>query len=310
MRSQGRMTGIDAVGLGGASETLPAKDLSTRSGPMKSIKRFLPFALRALSLASPRLAGRLSLELFLRPKRHARPPNEEDFWRKGEPLVFSSGARGRRYGRVGQQIWFVHGWEGRSSQFYRMIETCVAAGYVAIAWDGPAHGDSPGRRTNVIHFSRQLRSDMVSYLGAGGQALALVGHSFGGIACGFACKEGAPVEKLVVIASPLHIPEFMEKFWKWIRLPLAARRAFRERIEFETGEDMQSASFLGFHHLLKQKILIVQDLKDRDVDPRHALRLREERNDIRFLITEGLGHRRILQAPEVATELMRFLAQK
>ena len=55
--------------------------------------------------------------------------------------------------------------------------------------------------------------------------------------------------------------------------------------------------------------LIVHDRGDRDVPVAHAERLQHSWPDARLMLTEGLGHRRILRDPEVIAAAVDFLRQ-
>ncbi len=112
------------------------------------VRRFLPALVHQIGKINPDWAAYLSLKLFLSPTRHPRSAEERQFWKSGRPVQFPSGCKGRIYGDSRRTVWFVHGWEGRSSRFEVLIDAAVLAGFKAIAWDGPAHGDSPGTQTN------------------------------------------------------------------------------------------------------------------------------------------------------------------
>ena len=99
-----------------------------------------------LGRLSPALAGRLAAKLFARPRRHARPARERELIARGTRVVLPDGLHATAWG-AGPTVLLVHGWEGRGAQLGALVDPLVAAGYRAVALDGPAHGDSPGVTT-------------------------------------------------------------------------------------------------------------------------------------------------------------------
>lgn len=270
---------------------------------MDVVKRLIPFCFRLGGRVSPGLAARFAVSLFLSPKRHPRSEEEEQFWARGRREVFPSGAVARIYGD-GPRVWFVHGWEGRGSQFATFVEALIPAGYSAVVWEGPAHGESPGVRTNLMQFSRWLETDLRSERE---EALAVVAHSFGGTASMFACRAGAPVKRLVMISSPASIQQIFSEFWELIELPKRAQEKFLRRIEVETGFNPETISIESTLPHLSQTLAVIHDHDDKEIPYSNAETLKLTREDVYLISTLGFGHRRILKSSQVAHSVVGFL---
>ena len=75
-------------------------------------------------------------------------------------------------------VLLVHGWSGRSGQFYKFIPELLVNDYHVIAFDAPAHGRSKGRRTNILEFVEVIQYISEKF----GPIYSGIGHSIGGAA--------------------------------------------------------------------------------------------------------------------------------
>ncbi len=269
-----------------------------------NLKRLVPVAIQILERFSPSMAAAFAIELFFRPARGKRSEAEAEFWSRGEEIVFQSGCRGRKFGSSGPSIWFVHGWESRGSHFRTLIEDCVREGYQVIAWEGPAHGDNPGRKTNLAEFGSALKTDIEKKYG---QVLAVIGHSFGGGASAYACRLGLKAELLVLIGTPATVQGVFERFWQWVRLGPKAYEHFVRKVMEYAQVPVEAVSLSSFISELPQRLLIVHDEDDRDIPFSEANDLKALRPDAEFLKTTGFGHRRLLKSSIVSESIIQFL---
>ena len=113
-----------------------------------TIVRFKNRGIRALfrtgELLAPRLGGRAARDLWFTVRRWPRtarchPAASRSRSPRSAPRsAATSGARG-------PVVYLVHGWAGRGSQLAGFVEPLTAAGFRAVLFDAPAHGDSePG----------------------------------------------------------------------------------------------------------------------------------------------------------------------
>lgn len=272
---------------------------------MVVLRRFLPSIVHQIGKINPHWAAYISLKLFFAPARYPRSPEEVQFWKTGRLAKFPSGCKGRIYGDSRRTVWFVHGWEGRSSRFEVLIDAAVLAGFKAIAWDGPAHGDSPGRSTNLIEFAQALKKDVSSREDE--VIHAVVGHSFGGAAAAYACKLGLPAKKLVLISSPSNVQNVLLRFWSALKLVDYVQPFFLKRLEKITNVTLMDVSTETFIGKLSQKIQVIHDKSDKEIPFAEAEVLKIKNPEISLVGTDKLGHRRILDSQIVATFFTKFL---
>lgn len=261
----------------------------------------LVFAL--VGTLSPALAGRLAATLFARPRRHARPERERELIERGNQVGLPGGLHATAWG-AGAAVLLVHGWEGRGAQLGAMVDPLVAAGYRVVALDGPAHGDSPGSTTTGPEFA----DAMVAARDAVGPLAAIVAHSFGGFASLLAISRGLRAERLVTIAAPSSVPEILDDFVRLVGLSPRAQSSMVRALEQRVGAGMESFDITAFAGAVRVPVLVAHDTDDREVSYAHAVRLADALG-ARLLTTSGLGHRRVLFAPEVVSAVVEFVVE-
>ena len=256
-----------------------------------------------LGRLSPALAGRLAAKLFARPRRHPRPARETELIARGSRVALPDGLHATAWG-AGPTVLLVHGWEGRGAQLGAFVDPLVAAGYRAVALDGPAHGDSAGVTTTGPEFARAI----VATRDVVGPLAAIVGHSFGGFTSLRAVSRGLPAARIVTIGTPASVPEVLRDFLRLIRLPDRALPSMIAALEVRVGAPMASFEVEAFAPNVHVPVLVVHDTDDREVSYADGPRLAEVFG-ARLLTTNGLGHRRILFAPEVVAAVVEFIEE-
>lgn len=281
---------------------------SQKSTTGRAYRRGFPRALRAgigaLEMVAPSLVERIAERLFMTPPRHPQPGWEKAAVEGGDPFAIeAAGAvvRGLRLG-AGPPVLLVHGWGGRGSQLAILAPPLVAAGCSAILLDGPAHGASEGRRTNMVKFAETLHAAAVR-LGA----RAAIGHSFGGAALAFALHRGLALDAVVLVGSPRTPQSFFDPFCAALGLGEKTRDALRRRVERSVGFPMADLDLAPLVGALDTPALVVHDRKDAEVSFEVGATMASAWPGARLLPTEGLGHRRILRDPAVVAEIASFV---
>lgn len=266
--------------------------------------RLLRGGLNALAKVSEDTAGELAVRIFSTPRRVPRPDWEKRIVAQGQPLRLHKNLRATSWGDQARPIvLLVHGWEGRGSQLALLVEPLLAKGYRIIALDGPAHGDSPGSRTNMRLFSLVL-GDVARELGG---LSAVVAHSFGAGATVVAMSTGAPIARAVVVASPSRIRWITENFRDGLGLSAEVYRGFKRRLQAWSGVDTDTIDLAALAGAIGKPGLIVHDPLDREVPFSNAQDLARGWPEARLLALEKVGHRRILKAPAFIAATVDFL---
>jgi pimeloyl-ACP methyl ester carboxylesterase len=254
---------------------------------------------RVTAWLSPKLAGALALRLFMTPPKFPIPRRELKI-RQSARLTLHE-IRGeqiavRAWGD-GPRVLLCHGWGGRGTQFFALIEALVEAGYCAIAFDAPAHGDSTGKRTNML-MATQTIADIVE---REGPVSAVIGHSFG---CGTALlaidRYRIPSDKVILFSCFTDTLWITQQFAAAFSISDAVIEAMRQTAmrrygnHFDQPWDWLALSPVNTIKRVTGDLLLIHDKHDAEVPYQHALKLKQIAPETQLLTTEKLGHKKIL----------------
>lgn len=266
--------------------------------------------LKRVGFFAPGLAGGIALRVFTSPKAIPRPEWEKELIAQGAPIVFKNGTHGTSWGQSDAPVVFlVHGWQGRGAQLGKLVEPLVDRGLRVIAWDGPAHGESPGRMTNARMFAALL-SEAAGEIAKGKPVLGVIAHSFGAGATTLAVAKGwLKVEKLVLVAAPADLEWVLKSFSHRMKLTPRVEKAFRRKLEAWVGMSTAEVGIARLAPLLSTPVLIVHDKDDEDVPFSDAEKIVREWKGARLISLTGVGHRRILKSPDFIQAATNFIAE-
>jgi len=301
-------------------ETLPNTELLVtrwedpapeRPAPEPSALAYVRAAFRALGPLAPRLAAFIAFRLFTTPRFRARHASSDEMLasaRRFDLKFRNRRLQGYEWGEGERTILLVHGWESRGTAMRSFVPPLLERGFRVVAFDGPAHGDSGGRRTNIIHFSEALRA-VIRQLGP---VYGIIGHSFGGASSLFALNRPglAPgVEKLVLVAVPANMLQIFNEAVRMLGLPPAVAKHFKNLIEKKAGRGLSDLddAILGLPEG-RVNILLVHDRQDRQVSWENSLLMARRWTNARLLLTDGYGHYRLMKNPDLIRRVAEFFA--
>lgn len=250
----------------------------------------------------PSVAGAWAVLVFSTPKRFPRSEWEEELIKAAKPIAFKTGLRGWEWGS-GPTILLVHGWQGRGTQLGALVLPLIEDGHRVVALDGPAHGSSPGRRTNVRAFGLSIKRVVFEL----GKVKAIVAHSFGASATAVAVAEAVPVERVVLVAAPVNPQDVIDLFKRRLRLSRRVGRSFQRKLERWAGAKAKHLHVGRIGAKVSVPALIVHDRQDKEVPFENAERIVARWKTARLCALDGKGHRRILRDPEFISAVREFL---
>lgn len=270
--------------------------------------KFIRWVYPKVEVIAPPLAYRFFTKLFFTPLKYNATEKErkaEKYAHKFEVHAAGKRIQCYRWGQSDKTVIVVHGWAGRATQFRRFVKPLIKAGYQVIGFDGPAHGQSEGKKTTIVEFEQTLH-ELYKVVGT---PEAIIAHSFGGGAVLFAAKNGLPVKKLINIASPTIGDEIINTYLKAIGGSEKTKNFFKAFIQKKYGEPFDTFTALEIIKHIKQplELLLVHDEKDYEVSMEHPLALCRAYPSARLLKTSGLGHTRILKDDGVIEEIVTFI---
>lgn len=260
---------------------------------------------QTLSVILPKAIAQAAQILFLTPERIPRPPSEIDYFNSAKKYKIDDRIAAFEWGLPHNPlVLLVHGWSGRGTQMAAFSDSLVKNGFRVVAVDGPAHGDSEGKITHVGEYS-QFMIDIQKTLGP---YHGIIAHSFGAGCAVLSASRGLIVKKIVMVAGPSRYELVVTNYLDAIKLSPKARRYFLEslgeRVKLPVAD--MNVGVIG-NKLSHLKAMVVHDIEDKEVTVRAAEDIKKNWPSIEFMMTTGLGHRRILKDPSVTTAVTEFI---
>ena len=254
----------------------------------------------------PWAAHKWAVKLFLTPYRYPVPEEEAAVAADAtQSLVKHHDKHLQVYtwGDGKKTALMVHGWSGRGTQFWKFVAGLVTKGYTVVAFDAPAHHRSTGKRTTLPEFRDAVRTVADQF----GSIDLLVGHSLGGVASLHAIADGLSVKKLITVASPSISNSILSDFAKKINGSEKTAEAIKQYAKKITGRDFDSMSGeVVVKQINVEKYLVIHDEDDEDVPLAHADALVKGYPEAKLLVTQKLGHTRILRDQHVVDFSIKF----
>ena len=264
---------------------------------------------KLLTSISKKKAAAKAFELFCTPQRRNIKPLPKIF-ELAEKLQFKLDGmliQGWRWNHSAERkVLILHGYESSVTNFDRYVKPLIKNGYEVLAFDAPAHGRSGGKKINAPLYKRMILEIHKRF----GPVQSYVAHSFGGLAVSLAVEEISHTEayKLVLIAPATETSTSVDTFFKFLQLAPVLRTEFERIIIKAGGVSSEWYSIRRAMKHIRAKVLWVQDEDDEITPMSDVLKVKAENYpNIEFVITKGLGHRRIYRDNKVVKLVVEFL---
>jgi len=262
-----------------------------------------------LSAVSKTKAAQKAFHLFCTPQYRNRkklPP----IFEKAEKLHFQfegSTIRGYRWNHPSEKkVLILHGFESSVINFDRYVKPLTKKGYEVLAFDAPAHGRSSGKMITVLMYKNLIHHIYKTY----GPIKSFIAHSFGGLTVSLFLEEIKHDDsyKLVLIAPATETRTAADNFFALLKLDEEVRKEFDDLIEKLSGKRPEWFSLSRAAAHIKAQVLFLQDKND-DMTPLSDVEPIIEKNysNFHFIISEGLGHRRIYRDNNSLKAIIDFL---
>jgi pimeloyl-ACP methyl ester carboxylesterase len=202
-------------------------------------------------------------------------------------------------------VLLVHGWEGRGAQLGALVEPLTSVGFRVVAFDAPAHGDSPGERSSLFHFADAVERAAHVF----GPLHGIVTHSMGGASTLWANRHGPLAVRLVMIAPPVDLRDFTRSLSRTLGLPEKVRGRVHRRLGARFGVPVEDVRAERLAATMRGPLLVVHDENDREVPIACGEAIARAWPGAEVVRTRGLGHQRILRDAETLRTVVRFVAQ-
>ena len=134
-----------------------------------------------------------------------------------------------------------------------------------------------------------------------------IGHSFGGITLLNIQAEKPVFKKIVTIGIEGSMNKIIDDFVKKIRLKQKVANGIKKQIKDAYKKDVETLAGNEAAKKVDIPVLVLHDTQDTDVDVSSAFKLRQNLKQGLLVITNGLGHRRILRDSKVINRIIKFI---
>lgn len=269
---------------------------------------YLRAKLNLIAVLSTKKAAREAIIIFTTPFRKVKK-NMPPIFEKAETLQFTLHGKkvyGYRWNHPSPHRFLIlHGFESSAFNFDRYVRPMIRKGYTVVAIDAPAHGRSEGKTISLLEYIDTIRETWKRY----GPFDAVLAHSFGGLAISLYLDEHPQENRpqVALIAPATETSTAVDSMFNLLQLSDEVKAEFCRQVEKRTGRRPEDYSITRVAHRLRADILWAHDEEDTMTPLRDTLAIQQQNlSHIRFLITRGLGHRRIYRDNQVSREILDF----
>lgn len=205
-----------------------------------------------------------------------------------------------------RKVLIIHGFESSAVNFDRYFRPLIRKGYEVLTFDAPAHGRSGGKKITAPLYKKMILEIHKKF----GPVQSFMAHSFGGLAVSLALEEinHTAGYRLVLVAPATETVTAIDSFFKFLKLDPAVRPEFDKVIIKKGGVSPAWYSIRRAMKHIRADVLWLHDEDDDTTPLSDVLKVKAEKfSNIKFVITKGLGHRRIYRDNKVTKLIVDFL---
>lgn len=270
--------------------------------------KYIKKSAKVLSFFSEKLAIQFAMKLFVTPIKFPTPNRELNMEKKSNifPLELPKAKKDfmvYENGNGKKKALLIHGWNGRGTQLVSIAKELLDLDYTVISFDAPGHGKSSKNRTVMTEFMEAAFVLERYYKGFD----LVIGHSLGAMTTINVLGRGFKSEKAVIIGSGDEITNIIKDFVKAIGLNEKMAPKLKEAFETKFHENIENYTV---HEQIKKidiPVLIIHDKNDLDVPYTASENIHKYAKHSELLLTEKLGHRKILGDLKVISQIKKFV---
>jgi pimeloyl-ACP methyl ester carboxylesterase len=275
--------------------------------------QYLRTKFKTISKLAPAIAGRMAFELFCTPypkyKKRKAPAIFHHATKRTVVLADQTKIHGFEWlpsKPNDQTVLIAHGYASYAYKFEHYIAPLLKMGYRVLAFDAPAHGQSEGKHIHVVVYQEAIQKIMEQ----AGPIHHFIGHSLGALTLSMIAEkiDQAEARKFVLIAPATKTTTTFANFFKMMHLNEVTKAAFLQDVSNRTSHTVDHFAADRALTNYKGPILWVHDEKDMVCPYEDIINFKENApSNIKFLITNGLGHNKVYKTAEIMDQIMTFL---
>ncbi len=248
--------------------------------------------------------ARALLSEALTPKRRARQRLAEPLQRAQQVEVETPSGKIAAW-RLGEgpAVLLVHGWQDDNSLWGPLIHALADIGIASVAFDLPGHGFSTGSNCTPVAASEAIEAVAREL----GPIDAVVTHSFGGPATGFALMNGFSVRRVVLVAAPRGRNKGWFRMAEERGIPVEVVHRARELYANDVGPERANFDLANVASPVETLVLHSMDDDAVEWDDNSQV-IAQQWPNAELVLCDGLGHRMIAQDRGVIERIVTFVA--
>ncbi len=275
--------------------------------------QYLRTKFKTISKLAPITAGRMAFDLFCTPypkyKKRKAPAIFHHAIKRKVVLTDQTKIHGFEWlpsKPNDQTVLIAHGYGSYAYKFEHYIAPLLKMGYRVLAFDAPAHGQSEGKHIHVVVYQEAIQKIMEQ----AGPVHHFIGHSLGALTLSMIAEkiDQAESRKFVLIAPATKTTTTFSNFFKMMHLNEVTKAAFLQDVSNRTSHTMDYFAADRALANYKGPILWVHDEKDMVCPYEDIINFKENApSNIKYLITNGLGHNKVYKTADIMDQIMTFL---
>ena len=283
------------------------QDFFMKSAQKLQIK-LLQYYFNSLGLLWKKQSAKELLKLFSTPRSRVIREKEVEVLQKAKVeaiLLDKERINIYQWGAGEKKVLLCHGWESNAGSLGAFVEPLNQLGYTVIAYDGPAHGSSEGKRASLLSFT-EVANEVVNRFE--GIEIA-IGHSLGAnVVMLLSENKKVPFKKTVLISPVNKIQTVFDGFKNIFKIP---DEIHNEMIALINKQSNYEVNQLEFSQVAQrsaiEKALIMHDVDDKITAFWHSESLSKDWENAELFPIEGSGHYKILWHPKTLQKTLKFI---
>lgn len=275
--------------------------------------QYLRTKFKTIGMMSPTVAGKIAFDLFCTPypkyKKRKAPAIFHQANKISLTVADQTLIKGYHWTSPhpnGKTVLIVHGYASYFYKFEQYIAPLLKAGFAVIGFDAPGHGRSEGKYINVLIYKDAIEHIIKAY----GPIDHFMGHSLGGLTLSLFAESipNGEAHKFVLIAPATKTSTTFDNYFQMMHFSKEIQTAFLDQLKKRTALPLSYFEADRAIENFKGPLLWVHDKGDR-VCPYKDLEnfIQKAPDNIKFLITNGLGHNKVYKTPSVIDQIIAFL---
>lgn len=278
--------------------------------------QYLRTKFKTLAMVSPAMAGKIAFDLFCTPYPKYKKTKAPAIFHQAKRLTVTlkEGHQLVGYEWVPQKsiqktVLISHGYASHGYKFEQYVAPLLKIGFRVLIFDAPGHGLSQGKYINILIYLNAIEQIVAEM----GPVDHYIGHSLGAISLSMLAEniKHPELHKFVLIAPATKTTTTFNNYFKMMRFNDSIKEAFLAVLSKNTKHPITHFEADRAIQEYKGPILWVHDQEDRVCPYKDLINFKEKApENIKFLITNGLGHNKVYKTQFVIDKIMAFLGSE